>query len=74
MSNEQLKAVSAYYVRAHSIKEDGYETMFAYRLRDSYFSKFVHRNGNRITLKLSLNDCILSQTTNGEEVFRDKVC
>lgn len=73
MSNEQLLAVSAYNVRADSIKKEGYRVLFDYRFPDFYMTKFVHRNGNRITLHLSLKHGVLSQTTNKKEVFRSQM-
>lgn len=71
---QKLDAVGAFYRRIHDLQEDGYYTLFAYAEAGLYFYKLVHRNGNRVSVRLSLKDGRLSQFKNGKECYSAKMC
>lgn len=73
MNDNELKAVSEFYRRTHDLLQDGYRVMFAHVVDGLYLSKFVHRNGNRVMLTLSLQNGRLSQTKNGKMQFVTQV-
>ena len=73
LKDNELKAVSEFYRLTHDLLQDGYRTMFAHVVDGMYLSKFVHRNGNRVMLTLSLQDGRLSQTKNGKVQFTTQV-
>ena len=74
MSKQQQVAVSAFNSRAHGFIVDGYKIVFNVQSHGLFMAKFVNPHGKRITLRLSLQDGILSQLTNGKEVFSAKMC
>lgn len=74
MSVEQLLAVREFYRLSNDLLHDGYQVMFAHIIDKLYLSRFVHRNGNRVTLILNLDNGQLSQTKNGKECYSAKVC
>ena len=70
---KQALAVSAYNMRVDSLKREGYAITFETHDDGLYFTKLVHGNGNRVDVRFSLKDGYLSQSTNGQTVFSDKV-
>lgn len=74
ITEKQALAVSTFKIRAHGFINDGYRCVFHVEDNGLFFAKFLHRNGNRITLKLDTHDGLLSQITNGKEVFSAKMC
>ena len=69
LKDNDLKAVCEFNERIHSLITDGYSIVFNHQVAGLYFAKLVHRNGNRVSIRLSLDDGILSQTTNGKITF-----
>lgn len=74
LNNKNLMAVCAFNERIHSLITDGYSIVFNHQVAGLYFAKLVHRNGNRVSIRLSLDDGILSQTTNGKITFSCPLC
>ena len=74
MSKQQRIAVSTFHDRAHGFLDDGYKIVFNVHSHGLFMAKFINQHGKRITLRLSLQDGILSQLTNGKEVFSAKMC
>ena len=70
---KQSLAVSAYKLRVDSLVKEGYAIMFETSDDGLFYSKLVHRNGNHVVVRFSLKDGYLSQSTNGQTVFSDKV-
>ena len=68
-----LIAVGAYNERVNGLIKDGYQTSFVHESDGLHFTKLVHRNGNRVTVRFSEKDGYLSQSTNGKTVFCHKV-
>lgn len=74
MSKKQRIAVSTFNDRAHGFLDDGYKIVFNVESHGLFMAKFINPHGKRITLRLSLQDGVLSQITNGKEIFSAKVC
>lgn len=74
MSKQQRIAVSTFNDRAHGFLDDGYKLVFYVHSHGFFMAKFINPHGKRITLRLSLQDGILSQLTNGKEVFSAEMC
>ena len=74
MSVDLIMAVGAYQKRVHDLLSDGYQLLFSHVTETMYVCKLWHRNGNRVFIKLTLKDGILSQSTNGKECYSAKVC
>lgn len=74
MPVEHLLAVGEFYRLSNDLINDGYKVMFAHVINKLYLSRFVHRNGNRVTLSLNLDNGQLSQTKNGKVCFTSQVC
>ena len=72
-TREQLLALASYNCRVHELIHEGYRKVFSYAVAGLYCSRLVHNNGNRVFVRYSEDDGIMFQTTNGKEVFRDKV-
>lgn len=68
-----IKAYAAYYERLQGFLDDGYHETVRYTDDKLLLSKLRHHNGNRIMLKLSLDDGELSQHTNNVKVFCQKM-
>lgn len=71
---DKLKGLCALNERVQSLLEDGYHILFHYKADDLELVKLRHHNGNRIVLKLTFCDGILSQRTNQVPTFHAKVC
>lgn len=69
LKDNELKAVCEFNERIHSLITDGYSVVFNQQVVGLYYAKLVHRNGNRVSIRLDLDDGILSQTTNGKITF-----
>lgn len=74
ISREQEIAVSTFKSRAHGFIVDGYKIVFNVQSHGLFMAKFINSHGKRITLRLSLQDGVLSQLTNGKKVFSAKMC
>lgn len=74
ISKQQLIAVSTFNNRAHGFLDDGYNLVFNVQSHGLFMAKFINPHGKRITLRLSLQDGVLSQVTDGKEVFSTKMC
>lgn len=72
-TREQLLAIASYNRRVQELIDDGYRKVFMYATAGWYCCKLVHKNGNRVFVRYNENDGIMFQTTNGKEVFRDKM-
>ena len=48
-----LIAVGAYNERVNGLIKDGYQTSFVHESDGLHFTKLVHRNGNRVTVRFS---------------------
>lgn len=73
MPVEHLLAVGEFYRLSNDLLKDGYKVMFSHVVDKLYFSRFMHRNGNRVTLSLNLDNGQLSQTKNGKVQFTTQV-
>lgn len=62
--DKQMKARQILADRVAGFLQDGYHILFDYKDSSLVFVKLTHNNGNRITLKLHLDDGTLSQSTN----------
>lgn len=71
---DKLKGLCALNERVQSLLNDGYHILFHYKSDDLQMVKLRHHNGNRIVLKLTFSDGILSQRTNHIPTFHAKVC
>lgn len=71
---KDLKALVALSDRLQGFLEDGYQIQLEYKSQDLYFYKLVHNNGNRITLKYNVITRTISQSTNGQQTYENKVC
>lgn len=72
-NNTNLKGLSILYQRMEDLKKDGYDIITNYQDNNLCLIKLRHRNGNRITLKYSAKDGIVSQSTNNIQNFCDKM-
>lgn len=72
-NNAYLKGLSILYQRMEDLKKDGYDIIANYQDNNLCLVKLRHRNGNRITLKYSAADGIISQSTNNVQNFSNKV-
>lgn len=72
-NNTNLKGLSILYQRMEDLKKDGYDIIANYQDNNLCLIKLRHRNGNRITLKYSAKDGIVSQSTNNIQNFCDKM-
>lgn len=72
-NNAYLKGLSILYQRMEDLKKDGYDIIANYQDNNLCLIKLRHRNGNRITLKYSATDGVVSQSTNNVKNFSNKV-
>lgn len=68
------KGLAAFRERVQGFLRDGYHCSFTVEQEDLFFVKLYHKNGNRISVIFKPKTNELSQFTNGEKVFCDKVC
>lgn len=68
------KCLTAFQTRLLDLLADGYHVQVKFEDNSLLLAKLRHHNGNRIVLKLSLKDAVLSQLTNHVEVYRQTVC
>lgn len=67
------KGLAAFRERVQGFLHDGYHCSFTVEQDDMFFVKLYHKNGNRISIIFKPNSNELSQFTNGQKVFCDKV-
>ena len=70
----KLEALATYFSRVQGLIREGYRLVFRTEDKELICHQLVHRNGNRIFIRLGLKDGIIYQLTNGERVFECKVC
>lgn len=70
----QLEALATYYSRVQGLIREGYRIVFRTEDKELICHHLVHRNGNRIFVRLNFKDGILYQLTNGRCVSKEKVC
>lgn len=70
----QLEALATYYSRVQGLIREGYRLVFRTEDKSLICHSLVHRNGNHVFVRVDLKDGILYQLTNGECVFKCKVC
>lgn len=72
--NRTEKCLTAFQTRLLDLLADGYHVQVKFEDNSLLLAKLRHHNGNRIVLKLSLKDAVLSQLTNHVVVYRQTVC
>ena len=72
--HDRIKGLVALHRRLQDLLDDSYEIRINHSSRDLKYVRLVHRNGNAITLKLTLDDGKLQQWTNGKIVYSSTVC
>lgn len=73
-NDARLKGLAIYQGRLQDLLNDGYHVIVTYSDRHLVLNKLRHHNGNKIVLKLTLDDGRISQTTNQIPVYSEKVC
>lgn len=74
LKNSTIKGLATLEQRVQDLRKDGYHVLFHYESKELHMYKLRHHNGNRIVLKLTFNDGILSQRTNHILTHYEKVC
>lgn len=69
-----IRGVAIFEMRLQYLLDDGYHISHRYEDEQLFLVKLRHHNGNRIILKLTFPDGILSQFTNHVKKYADKVC
>lgn len=69
MTKDLTKALAEFQQRLQGLKQDGYKHLFTSQDRTMIFVKLVHRNGNRVSVVLRMNDGTICQRRNGKVVF-----
>ena len=69
MIQDLSKALAEFQQRLQGLKNDGYQHLFTSQDKTMIFVKLVHRNGNRVSVVLRMNDGTICQRTNGKIVF-----
>ncbi len=69
----KLKGLAIYSRRLQDLLDDGYHVIISYDDDRLIMNKLRHHNGNRIVLKLTFEDGIISQLTNHVQVYHQKV-
>lgn len=70
----QLEALATYHSRVQGLIHEGYRLVFRTEDKELICHSLVHRNGNRVFVRLNFKDGILYQLTNGRCVSKEKVC
>jgi len=71
---QQSISLAAFYLRVQGFVKDGYWKSFEVIDKSFCFVKLVHKNGNRVSLKLDLQNGNISQLTNGKETSCHSMC
>lgn len=73
MIKHKLIGLSALCVRVRDLKNDGFNVVSEHYDYSFAYVKMIHRNGNRISVKIDYDRGILSQLTNGKQVHSETV-
>jgi len=71
MIKHKLIGLSALHVRVGDLKNDGFKVVSEHYDYSFALVKLIHRNGNRISVKIDYDRGILSQLTNGKQVHSE---
>lgn len=67
------KLVVAFDERRHSLMQDGYNIITSTYTDKFMYNKFRHSNGNYVSIIARIDDCSITQRTNGRVVYYEKV-